>query len=188
MHQPREEGKRGERGMWVFEIVEIQGGGEGGEEKIMDSIKPCKICGTDTMHTFKERPDTVHGGELRCSICGTFWGWLKKEKNEGKRPPNKYSPKDLGIDYCQMCLRSRARLGTHEILLPHHIIEINGPDKGEDIPENIWVVCSACHVLIHYVRTYLHNHFKSLWDAAEGNGEDDLENQDPPPPPWVQPE
>lgn len=131
----------------------------------MVEIKFCKKCECETQHIEHPRPDTPHGNELRCSECNSFWGWQKKPKNNGKRPANKYLPADLGIDHCQMCMRPKKRLMTNEVLISHHVHEIG--KGGPDIPENIWVVCSSCHHLIHHQRTYLNEHYASLWDRYE---------------------
>lgn len=118
----------------------------------------CNNCQSDKDPLEIPRPDTPHEAKYECPVCGNFLGWKKKEKNKDKRPKNKYLPKDLGIDYCQLCLRMRGRLGLNETLISHHIVEIK--DGGEDIPENIWVVCTHCHALIGHIRKYLNENLK----------------------------
>jgi len=123
----------------------------------------CSQCGNDKKFNVLERPDTPHDREVRCGKCDSFIRWLPKPKNKDKRPKNKILPENLGIDYCQLCLRKKDRLGKNETLTSHHIIEIN--KHGEDIKENIWVVCTHCHALIHHVRIYINYHWKDLWKA-----------------------
>jgi 5-methylcytosine-specific restriction endonuclease McrA len=129
----------------------------------MDEIKVCSRCKVEILHKFKPRPDTMHAGELRCSKCGTFWGWrskLPEERTNGgaqRRNSSTYSPSSLDCRTCQMCLRPRKMLGIKETLLIHHVKEIQ--DGGDDIPSNIWVLCSSCHGLVHHMRTYLYRHF-----------------------------
>lgn len=113
----------------------------------------CNICQSDKEPLEIPRPDTPHSAKLECPVCGNFLGWKKKAKNKYKRPKNKYTAEGLGGEYCAMCLRSRGRLGLHETLLIHHIVEIQ--DGGEDEPDNIWIICTHCHALIHHVRKYL---------------------------------
>lgn len=125
----------------------------------------CKKCNIEISARFEPTPNLIHDGKLICPLCDSFLGWKKKEKNEGKRERNKYTPAKLGINYCQLCMRSRERLGINETLVPHHIKEIQ--DDGEDVPENIWVVCTACHSLIHHQRTYLNNHTAPIWEKYE---------------------
>ncbi len=125
----------------------------------------CKKCNVEITPNYRPRPDTPHDGELRCPLCGIFLGWQRKQKNDGKRERNKWTPARLGIDFCQLCMRPKDRLGINEVLLPHHIVEIQ--DGGEDVPENIWIVCTACHSVIHHQRTYLNNHMAVVWQKYE---------------------
>lgn len=125
----------------------------------------CKRCKIEVTPNFKPRPDTPHAGELRCPVCDCHLKWQPKPQNENKRDRNKHTPASLGIDFCQLCMRPKDRLGKHEVLLPHHIIEVQY--GGIDDPENIWVVCSACHALIHHQRTYLNSHTAQVWEKYE---------------------
>lgn len=125
----------------------------------------CKTCRVKVSPLVTPRPDTPHAAELRCPLCEGFHSWLPKPKNEGKRPKNKHTPGSLGIEYCQMCMRPKSRLGTHEVLVSHHVEEIQ--NGGPDEPENIWVVCQVCHALIHHQRTYLNQHQVHVWEIYE---------------------
>lgn len=78
---------------------------------------------------------------------------------------NKYLPADLGIDFCQMCLRAGNRLGNRDVLESHHIIEIS--TGGEDKPENILVLCTSCHRLTHHQRTYLNIHLSGKYSYED---------------------
>lgn len=129
----------------------------------------CKRCNDEVDGVVKPRPDTQNNAEVRCAICGFFIKSLPKEKNKDKRPKNKLLPTDLGIDYCQMCRRQGKRLGKHEVLHSHHIIEIN--EGGPDLPENIWVLCTPCHLVVHHQRTYLNEHFEHIWEVYEAEKE-----------------
>jgi len=52
-----------------------------------------------------------------------------------------------------MCLIKEVDLPPRETLEGHHVVEYaNG---GTDDADNVWVVCTACHKLIHWRRTYL---------------------------------
>lgn len=109
----------------------------------------CKNCGK-VEYYLKPRPDTPHEAEIKCTECHSFLGWKKKEKNEGKRPANIHSPESLGIELCQLCLLPKQHLGTHETLDIHHIDD----EPENNLRENILVVCTSCHKLIHHQRTY----------------------------------
>lgn len=123
----------------------------------------CKQCNADVPYYVKARPDTPHaGGAMHCAVCDRFLGWKKKEDNSQRRPKNRYLPEDLNIDFCQLCRRPKDRLGTNETLTSHHVIEIQ--EHGPDVPENIWVLCTSCHTLVHHQRTYLRDHTRELWE------------------------
>ena len=100
----------------------------------------------------------VHYAEKRCPICNAHLGYLPKPKNLNKRPKNKYTAASLEIEACQLCLRHRDMLGRRGVLEIHHVNEIQV--GGEDTVENIWVLCTSCHSLVHHQRTYLFDHFK----------------------------
>ena len=125
----------------------------------------CRRCSLDDELFEVPRPDTPHNAEIRCRRCDAFVSWKPKDKNIGKRPKNKITPEDMGIDYCQLCLRKKNRLGTNETLDTHHVIEIS--ICGKDEKENIWVVCTHCHALVHHTRRYLLEHFSDLWEQYE---------------------
>jgi len=125
----------------------------------------CKHCNNTKDFYEKPRPDTPHDAEIRCSVCNKFIMWKPKDRNKDKRPPNKILPVDLGIDYCEICLRVKARLGRNETLTSHHKIEI--AMGGLDVKENILILCTHCHNLVHHVRLYMNDHFGDLWEKYE---------------------
>ena len=112
----------------------------------------CSRCDSDTSHIVTPRESGPHYAQAMCRICGTKH-WASKPKNKNKRKSNKYTPEDLGLCYCLMCLRDRSDLINSETLESHHIIQIS--HGGEDVPENIWILCTPCHKLVHHNRTYL---------------------------------
>lgn len=137
----------------------------------------CKVCVKEVDPVFKLRPDTRHYGEQRCPSCGSFLKWEpkppeQKERNGARRKQRtEYTPTTLGIEYCQICLRTKEMLGRNESLLIHHVLEVQ--DGGSDSPENIWVLCSHCHALVHHVRTYLYRHFVVGNPEVEASDPDD---------------
>ena len=129
-----------------------------------EKLKECRRCGRNI--EVKMLPEKhTHYAEYRCS-CGKHEGYEPYPQNKGKRPPNRHSPEGLGIDYCQMCQRHKERLGNRETLHSHHVIEV-GTQGGEDVPENIWVVCTPCHRYIHHQRTYLNNHLTGKYSFED---------------------
>jgi len=119
-------------------------------------VEICRNCG-EVEGTTRQRPDTPHHAEVICDECHGFIRWMPKPKNEEqrkKRPPYP-KPEDLGIDYCQICLLPKDNLLTNETLATHHI-NGNARDRNR---ANFLVVCSACHAMIAYQRTYRMRHY-----------------------------
>jgi hypothetical protein len=125
----------------------------------------CRSCGNTKDFYPIPRLDTPHGDELICGNCKAHVKWMKKEKNKNKRIGSRFSPALLEVNYCEVCLRQRARLGRHETLDIHHKIEIQ--DGGKDERDNVLVVCTHCHKLIHHVRCYMNDAFGDLWEHYE---------------------
>lgn len=63
-----------------------------------------------------------------------------------------------------MCLRDLKDIPLPQVLEGHHVVEFQ--DGGSDDRSNVWIVCTACHKLIHYQRTYL-GHFKNLFKRPD---------------------
>lgn len=63
-------------------------------------------------------------------------------------------PEDLvrkyGQEFCELCLRKENDMPGPQTLEAHHVVEHqSGGGEGR---ENIWIVCTACHRLIHLRR------------------------------------
>ena len=125
----------------------------------------CNSCKNHVETIITPLENGPHHAKETCSLCGRFVAFTQKPKNKDKRKPNKYKPEDLGLNYCQICLRPLNRLGSRGILEVHHVVEIGC--GGKDIPENISVVCTCCHKWIHHQRTYLNIHLKDMYSVSE---------------------
>lgn len=91
---------------------------------------------------------------------------MPKPKNEGKRTKtSKYSTIDLGITSCEICGRTEDRLGSYEVFEIHHKIPLE--EEGQDTPKNLLVLCTACHRLCHYQRTYLNQHLSQIYELYD---------------------
>jgi 5-methylcytosine-specific restriction endonuclease McrA len=111
----------------------------------------------------------MHYGKAICPYCGRFVKWIAKPENTELRRKSKFSPEKLGKEYCELCLRPREYLGKAGQLDIHHIIEIH--NGGQDEEDNVWVLCSHCHSLVHHTRTYLNNHLREFYQLATGEDE-----------------
>lgn len=113
-----------------------------------------------------EESNGIHHAKVICPNCGTFFDWVKKP--EGVRRSRPASHRDLvarfGKGFCQMCLRLSDHLPKGETLEGHHVLEYK--NGGEPTADNVWILCTACHSLVNWRRTYLRHivnqsHFKS---------------------------
>ena len=116
----------------------------------------CTSCEKEVDPDIYLASDGPHYGKAVCPECRKFLQWIPKPKNEGKRPKNKFDPTSLNIFACEICGRDSLRIGQYESLEVHHKIPIE--EGGEDKRENLLVVCTACHRLCHWLRTYLNRH------------------------------
>lgn len=116
----------------------------------------CVTCDADvepTISLVEHKAD--HYAEARCPNCNKWLYWVGKPDNQKKlehRPNGCPTPKDLSIDYCQICLNEKAKV-HNQFLETHHID--NNPANNDRL--NLLVVCRACHRLIHWTRTYLND-------------------------------
>jgi 5-methylcytosine-specific restriction endonuclease McrA len=129
--------------------------------------RTCHHCGHQGKPLMNGKFSEIHGYAFKCEDCGQWIAWGGKKKQivtDGQRKfSTQWTPARLGINFCQMCLRPDANLGTSETLTSHHIIQIKA--GGEDEPGNIWVVCTPCHRLIHHQRVYLYEHNQKFVDS-----------------------
>jgi len=113
----------------------------------------CEHCGSDE---FVEEltPDTPHYGKRVCFYCDGFCGWLPKPDKDDKKRASKHKNlvKKYGKGFCEMCLLASNELADNRTLEGHHVIPYK--NGGDDSRENAWIVCTSCHSLIHWKRTY----------------------------------
>lgn len=130
----------------------------------------CKQCQVEIIPVLSKEPHALHGYKRLCPVCGAFCGWNGKEKalktTDGKRTKSSnWTVKGLNIDYCQMCLRPKKFLANGDTLEIHHIKPVK--DGGKDDPDNINVLCTSCHKIVHHRRTYFYEHMKPFFEAYE---------------------
>lgn len=132
-------------------------------------IKNCRYCKREVEAVVIETPQFKHYAKTVCPICKRQIDWLPKPENEGQRTKaSKYTPEKIGIEYCELCGRTREKIGNNESLEIHHKIPIN--EGGKDIRENVLVLCTPCHRMAHFLRTYLHHHLDNFYSFMRPNG------------------
>lgn len=114
----------------------------------------CKSCNSPNL-VERLRPDTQHHAELVCADCGTYQCWLPKpDSKKAKRPAaHRELVKKFSRGFCVLCLTKEGDLPKGRALEGHHIEEYQ--HDGSDDRENVQIVCTGCHKLIHWRRTYL---------------------------------
>lgn len=119
----------------------------------------CRNCGHEGPHVIQVQTTGVHYAKVECSRCRRFVRWLSKPDSDPTKYRRQNAHKDLvakyGDGFCEMCLRESDELPKGQTLEAQHVIEYQ--DGGTEKRENIWIVCTACHRWIHWIRTY-HGH------------------------------
>lgn len=119
----------------------------------------CPTCEKEVEPEVYPSSEGPHYAKATCPECRRFLQWLPKPKNDGKRPKNRYTAEDLEIFNCEICGRTTATIGQYESLEVHHKFPIE--EGGKDETDNILVVCTACHRICHWLRTYLNRHLNN---------------------------
>ena len=127
--------------------------------------RPCPKCSCEEFTAGEPGPMP---GEMRgstCSRCGAKW-WQPKAENERYRRPAAHRDlvKRYGRGICELCLRTREQLPGPESLVGHHVTEY--AEGGTDDRANVWIVCTACHALVHHLRTYLGHYHRTAQQRA----------------------
>jgi len=122
-------------------------------------INKCKYCNSTDLSE-NPRPDTPHYAELKCNSCNKWLSWIKGPNNpRSKSVLNNTKKRD---EYrCWFCGRYKNELGTNETMTTDHMIELN--EGGKDDLNNTKTLCSACHKLKLWVRTYMNNHLQKFY-------------------------
>lgn len=126
--------------------------------RIAEKLKePCR-CGA-MPESFMVEDGPHAGGHWAKVVCpnGHYVAWLQKPEGDRSKYRRPVACKDLvakySAGYCELCLRKAEDLPLPQTLEAQHIIEF--ADGGTEERANIWIVCTACHRLIHWQRTYI---------------------------------
>ena len=74
----------------------------------------------------------------------------------------------MEINHCELCGRPIGELGKNEKLEAHHKQPIE--HGGEDVRDNILILCTPCHRMAHFLRTYLNDHLSHLYESGVQHG------------------
>lgn len=136
----------------------------------------CRFCDHDGPQVVRLVETGVHYAQVKCRLCGQFLKWLPKpdnDKSKYRRPPQH---RDLvlayGRGFCEMCLRKQADLPKGQTLEAQHVVEYQ--NGGTSDRENLWIICTACHKLVHWVRYWHGGDFELLTDGMLKKANDGL--------------
>ena len=113
---------------------------------------PCPRCGSSERDIEAAPEASVHYAKEKCAGCGRFIAWMPKPEADRsrRRAGSKALAEKYGNGYCELCLHHAD--DVTRALVGHHVIPYK--EGGSDDRKNVWVVCGACHALIHHTRTY----------------------------------
>jgi hypothetical protein len=120
----------------------------------------CKRCGENVEPFFTLMESGPNYAKNTCPLCDCFLGWVKKPENEKRRTRgSKYKPHSLGKEYCELCRRKRGQLGKRGTLHIHH----KDCDYTNDVPENLLVLCTSCHELVHLHKKTVNGEYGNMF-------------------------
>ena len=128
----------------------------------------CKKCGIKVKPVSNGDISPIHGYKLSCPSCNSFVGWggkrqIIKDENGIRQKSSQWSADRLNISVCELCRRDKSMLGPGTLEV-HHKIPIS--DGGPDEPDNILIVCTACHKQIHFLQCYFNRHLSEYFKAV----------------------
>lgn len=133
-------------------------------EDELDEDKLDEKCGCGSEEFTVKYAEGPHYFSQVCFDCGKHIKFIGKEKNHGSRTESTEHDIDRVLavtrqdeSRCFFCSRKKEQLGERETLELDHITPVS--EGGEDRPENLQVLCTACHKLRHHRETYLFKHF-----------------------------
>ena len=132
----------------------------------MERKQNCTACGYQGPLTSILRESGVHYAEWRCPECNKHHGFIPKPDGDSSRqkrePSHRELVKKFGKGFCECCLTKEGRLRKGRTLEAHHVIEYQ--DGGTAERDNLWILCTACHQQVHWIRTY-HGTIEPLGDS-----------------------
>jgi hypothetical protein len=113
----------------------------------------CGYCGSRDL-VQQQNAQGPHWGREYCGCCRRFLRWLPKPDSERSNRPAAHRElvDRYGRGFCELCLAPAERLPADQTLEAHHVIEY--AEEGSPERENIWIVCTRCAKLIHWVRKW----------------------------------
>ncbi len=126
----------------------------------------CPHCGCSGPHPMFPRLDGIHHADVNCVDCGRHWFPPKPDSEKRKRPAqHRAMVEKFSRGFCELCTIQKTELPKGETLHAHHVDEFQ--DEGTATRENTWILCTACHSLVHWRRTYVGHLLRKLAASTE---------------------
>ena len=127
----------------------------------------CRFCKSECLQIY-ENVTPPHYGEAYCPFCQRHSHWIKNPDKTNRRQSGvklrKLIPNSLQ-NTCEICLRTKSELNNLNLSFEvHHVIPVD--QQGSDEAENLRLVCSQCHELIHRHRE-IFKRYSKLLDSNE---------------------
>lgn len=112
----------------------------------------CRFCACNEETIIPGPHPGGHAARANCAACGRLVRWVAKEDSERiKRPAaHRDLAKKYGKGLCSMCGKTQEKLPANQAFEAHHIVAFE--KGGTNDRDNIVVICTACHKLIHWLR------------------------------------
>lgn len=119
--------------------------------------KTCTSCGDAGPHKFVMMDTGVLYAKYVCGECSRWITWVQKPDSDPTKykRPNQHRDlvKEFSRGFCEMCLCRSSELPKGQTLEAQHVLEY-AEHNGSSERENIWILCTGCHRMVHWIRTY----------------------------------
>lgn len=136
---------------------------------VLDTV--CKVCGGRGTIVHGPHPGG-HYAKIDCSKCGRWIRWLPKPDVEKHRRPAAHRDlvEKFGKGFCELCLRKKDQLPLPQTLIGHHVDPYAKSRNKELKKEDVWILCTMCHRIVEWMRTYMGHYHNEHSELSEDTG------------------
>lgn len=129
----------------------------------------CPYCKATIEPTIEIRTTGKHYANMICPQCNRHLGFAPKPDSDASKYNRPAQHRELvrkhSRGYCELCRFTESQLPKNCSLEAHHVIPFE--EGGEPTRDNTWILCTACHRLVEWQRTYRGQLLKSVADSLE---------------------
>jgi hypothetical protein len=112
-------------------------------------IIKCQHCGLEDYPEVEILESGVHYAKASCQACGRFLKFIPKPDSDPTKYRRPSASRNLVRKHGD---RMRRHFGDS---IPVELGNVFHGEDGPDDPMNLWILCTGCHHLMHWRRTYL---------------------------------